>query len=91
MIINLILTVIIDLVSFIFSFVGSVTIADIPQIGTTISNGLLTMVTTWNAIIETVPYLEIVSFIFFWVIIPLEIGLLVLKFFLGSRVPAHTN
>jgi len=54
-----------------------------------VSSVLESMITTWNAFIITFPYAQTATTIFFWIVV-FEIGLLITKFFLGSRTPVHT-
>jgi len=91
MIIDLIISVLLSLFGFIFSFLPVVTLADIPYAGEGISSTLLWMVTTWNSFMVTFPYAETAWSIFLLIIVPFELLLLVAKFFLGHRVPAHTT
>jgi len=74
----------------IFDFVGVVSIADIPIIGETLSTLLLTIITTYNAFIDTLPYAGIAMDVFIFAIIPFEIGMFVIKLLGGSRAPNHT-
>lgn len=67
----------------------AVTLEGIPYIGTEIVSILSTMTGLWNSFMETFPYADTAWTIFLYVIIPFEISLLVLKFFLAHRVPAH--
>jgi len=87
MIINLIIQVLINILGAIFYFLPIVSIEDIPLIGESVSNTLLTIIYTWNAVVETLPYLGTVSTVFFTIIIPFEILVILSKFFLGSRSP----
>jgi len=82
---------VISLFVLIFGFLPVVTLADIPLIGSSLSSTLVTAVQIWNAFLVTFPYAQIVWNIFLIVIVPLEILLLIAKFFLGSRLPAHTT
>lgn len=74
-----------------FYFLPVVTLADIPLIGDFVSETLTEMVLIWNAFIGTFPYAEIAWNIFLFVILPFEGLMLIAKFFLGHRLPAHTN
>lgn len=91
MIINLLINVILAIFAGIFSFLPPVTIASIPIIGGPASTALLAMVKTWNALLSTVPYLEHLWDIFLFVILPFEGLLLIAKFFMGNRTPAHIH
>jgi len=79
------------IVGLIFVWLPVVTIADIPYLGTSLRVILETVVTYWYGAMETLPYLQIVWDTFILVIMPFEILLLAVKFFLGSRVPIHNN
>jgi len=89
MIINAIIFVIVTIISAVFFLFPVVTIASIPLIGTTLSEILLTMTTTWKAFLVTFPYASTAWHMLLWVILPFEIGLLIVKFFLGQHTPAH--
>jgi len=87
MIINFIISSILDFFTGIFSFLPEVSLSDIPVIGSSVSSTLSLMVTKYNALIETFPYAQTGFLIMVYVILPFEILMLVAKFFLGSRVP----
>jgi len=87
MIINFIIKILFDFFTAIFSFLPVVTLASIPVIGDTISSILLTMVQKYNAFTETFPYAQTGMRIFVYVILPVQLLMIVAKFFLGSRVP----
>jgi len=91
MIITFILNIILIVFAGLFNFIPAVTISSIPVIGSFLSNLLITMVGIFNGFMETFPYAVIVWHMFLWVILPFEILLIVVKFFLGSRVPANTD
>jgi hypothetical protein len=91
MIINLLLSVLLNLFSLIFIFLPIVKISDIPYIGTTVSSILLTMVETWNAFIASFPYAGIAWNVLLLVVLPFELLMLLGKFFLGHRLPAQPN
>jgi len=77
------------LLSAFFYFLPVVTIASLPYIGTMVSSVLSTAITTWNALLGTIPYLNYSWHVFLVVILPFELLLLLGKFFLGSRMPVH--
>lgn len=83
--------VIVMILSGIFGFLPTVSIATIPYIGESVESVLITMITTWNAFLVTFPYAEVGWNIFLYVIIPFEILMLIAKFFFGSRLPAHLD
>ena len=91
MILNLFIETILYVISGIFYIVPTATIADLPLYGSQISSVLYEIMGTWNAFLEIFPYGLIAWHIFLWVIIPFELALLVMKFFLGSRVPANVE
>jgi len=77
------------IVSSILGLIPSVTLASIPFIGNTVQSSLISFVTYLNAFIDIFPYAEIVWQLFIYGVIPFEIGLITLKFFLGNRTPAR--
>jgi len=87
MIFNLLINTILLAFGMLFSIMPVATIADIPVIGETITSIMVFAVTHWNSVIDTFPYFDIVWTLFLYIVIPFEIGLIVLKFFLGSRTP----
>lgn len=91
MIINLLISVFLTIFGAILSFLPTVTIADIAYIGPTLSETLTIMISTWNAFMVTFPYAETLWNVFIYVILPFEFTMLIAKFFLGQRLPAHTN
>jgi len=91
MILNLLINFILLIFSSLFIFLPEVHLSDIPYIGAPLVSGLTYMVGIWNSFMITFPYAVIGWQVFLWVIVPFEILLLVAKFFLGHRLPAHTN
>lgn len=89
MIITFLLSIIVTVFSFIFKIFPVVTIASIPYFGQSMSDTLIQVVGYWNGFMQTFPYALTAWHIFLWFIIPFEIGLLVLKFFLGHRTPVN--
>jgi len=89
MIITFLLSVLVTILSILFYIFPVVTVADIPLAGEAMSSALYTAMGYWNSAMETVPYFYVAWDIFLFVIIPFEISLLVLKFFLGHRTPIH--
>lgn len=75
------------ILSVVFYIFPVVTIADIPLIGDAISSSLYTAMGYWNSFMVTFPYAEATWNAFLFVIIPFEVALLLLKFFLGHRTP----
>jgi len=77
-------------VFWLFSFGGNeVTLASIPFFGDAMRVALISAVSYWNLFLEFFPYAQLPWRMFLWVIIWFELSLLVLKIFLGSRIPAH--
>lgn len=91
MITDFLITIFTGIVNGILSVVPNVTIASLPTVGQTLSDTLLSMVTTWNAFMATFPYAQTAWDLFLFVIIPFELIMLGLKFILGHHVPAHLN
>lgn len=87
MITTLIILTITQLFLAIFNFIPDVSLTDIPIMGDTIVSLLYSLVETWNAFLITFPYAEVAWNVLLYWIIPFELGLMVLKFFLGSRMP----
>jgi len=91
MIITLIINILVGAVSVLFVFFPVVSLSSIPYIGTGVSTGLTTMVGVWYGFLETFPYAQLPWNIFLFVILPFEIGLILLKFFFGNRLPINVN
>lgn len=89
MIITFLISIVVTILSLLFLFFPVVTIADIPIFGEFMSSTLYTAVTYWNSFMLTFPYAETAWNMFLLFVIPFEIGLLVLKFFLGHRTPVN--
>lgn len=83
MITNYFLQFIDNIMFYVFSFFGEVSLPDI------FSTNLLKMVQYYNTAIDTLPYLQLPMQVFVYTIIPFEIGLLLLKVFAGSRTPTN--
>ena len=87
------------IMSFIASFIGMifdiihfpiVTLAGIPFIGDTIIYYLTLVIGYWNTFLLVIPLFAIPWNLFLNIIVPFEIALIMLKFFLGHRSPvAH--
>jgi len=91
MLINLLINFVLLCVGLLFVFLPVVTIADIPYIGTTVSTLLAEMVSYWYAVMDTIPYFQIVWDVLIIVIIPFEVLMLCARFFLGSHLPTHNE
>lgn len=89
MIVNLLVNFVLLLLGILFVFFPKVYLSDIPLVGDTITSVLATIGGTWAMALDTVPYLELPWNVFLYVIIPFEILLLVMRFFLGNRVPVN--
>jgi hypothetical protein len=89
MIVTLFLNIVIAVIGVIFMIIPTVTLASIPVFGQPITDILTSMIHMWNAFMVTFPYAQTAWHLILWVIIPFEIGLLVLKFFLGHRTPVN--
>jgi len=89
MIIDLFLSIFNIVLASIFQFFPVVTIASLPLIGEFLRDTLVTIVTTWNAFLETFPYALVVWQVFLIVILPFEFLMLIGKLFLGSRMISH--
>jgi len=87
MIINLLIAVIINLLSAIFVISPVVTISDVWIIGSDLSNYLTMAVQYWNSFMITFPYAQTGWNVFLYTIIPFEIMMLTMRFFLGHRNP----
>lgn len=91
MIITLILTALGTMLSAMFSWLPTATIASIPVIGSTMNSVLVAAIQSWNTFMETLPYAQISWQVFIYAIVPFELALLTLKIFLGSRTPSQHN
>ncbi len=89
MILLLLINFVVLIFSTIFIIFPVVTIATIPIFGSFISSMLTLMVQTFNSILGTLPFLVISWSIFKWVIVPFEVFVIVLRFFLGARAPVE--
>lgn len=88
MITQFFVNIIIIIVSTIFSIFPVVSLASFGSVGVSIESTILFVVQMWNAFLITFPYGQIAWTMFLTVVIPFEITMLVLKFFLGSRTPS---
>lgn len=83
MIIYLFLSILITILNSLFSLFPDVALPD------GVHNVLSLAVGYWNGFLTIFPFAVLPWHLFLYVVIPFEIALLVLKFFLGSRVPSH--
>lgn len=83
MIITLILQVLVYMISGIFWLLPTVSL----PVG--VVSAMTNMVQYYNSFLDIFPFAVLPTQIFLWIILPFEIGLLIAKFFLGSRIPAH--
>lgn len=91
MIINLLINFVLLLLGAIFTLFPNAEIADIPYIGDTLVTILVSMVTKWNAILDTIPYFVYPYHVFLYVILPFEISMLVFKSLFGHRMPTQNT
>lgn len=87
MLINFLLSTILSVFALIFQFFPVSGLRDIPQVGEPVADTLTLMVEYWNSFLITFPYAVIVWHMFLYVILPFELIMLIMKFFLGSRRP----
>jgi len=78
-------------VIYVTGFIPKVTIASIPYAGSFMASTLTTVVGVWNSFLDTFPYAIVAWHMFLFVILPFEVIMLVMKFFLGHRTPSHFN
>ena len=90
MIITFLIQLILMTIQIIFDFLPTATIQQIPLIGDIVNTSLNTMIGYWNSFEIILPYAIALKEVFL-MILTFEIGLLVLKFFLGNRLPAQLN
>jgi len=90
MITSILINFIMLIVGAIFSLFPTVTVASIPFVGQYINTALVFMVTTWNSFLDIFPYAQLPWHLVLTVIIPMEVSLLLLKFFLGHRLPTNS-
>lgn len=88
MIIYYLLSIIVSIFGVLFWIFPEVTISGIPIIGQPVSDILTVAVQYWNSFMETFPYAQTLWYVFLYMVIPFELGLLILKVFLGSRTPS---
>jgi len=91
MITQTIINFIVGAINTVFASLPTARLSDLPVVGSTITDTLSTIIETWNAFLITFPYAVVLWNCFIYVILPFEILLLIAKFFLGHRVPAHTT
>ena len=90
MIIDYIIDIIFGTFNSIFTYIlVPVSLTSIPFIGSTISGILLSVVSTYNAVIVTFPYAQVGFQVFLYVILPFELLMTVGKLLLGHRMPSH--
>jgi len=91
MIINALLGFLIAFVQLLFSWLPDVSISSIYYIGPTLNEALVLISSKWNALMVTFPYAQLGWNVFLYLILPFELLLLTLKFFLGHRAPHNVN
>jgi len=87
----LILDLIYIIVSLISSVIPQVTLNQIPFFGETIRSTLVTMMGYWNSLIDTLPYLQVLWNSLIYIVLPFEMGLIVMKLLLGNRTPTNDD
>jgi len=89
MLLALVMNFVVDVVAMVLSILPSVGVADIPYVGEfvaqyfTLANGYL------QSAMLVLPFMQVVWTCFVYVVIPFEFGLLIAKFFFGSRTPTN--
>lgn len=86
MISELILDFVYTVASALFNLLPTVTIADIPFVGASVSSLLASMVLIWNAFMVTFPYAVVVWFCF-KIVLAFELILLTARLIMGNRLP----
>jgi len=85
------ITFILVILKGIFSILPSVSIASIPIIGTSVSSTLTIIMGYLYGFLNVFPYAYDIWHVFLVVIIPFELILIIMKFFVGSRMPTHMH
>jgi len=88
MIITLLLNLIVLIIGMLFVFFPIVTLEDIPAIGFFVSDYLTWAVQVFNSAMETFPYAE-TGWFALKIILIFELGIIAMRFFLGSRTPIN--
>lgn len=91
MIISLLINFIAVIFGTLFSLLPLVSISSIPVVGVDMAAMVLVAASYFNAFMDTFPYAQPVWWSFITIIVPLEILLLVAKFFLGNRLPTNVR
>jgi len=91
MIIALLINIIVSMFGVLFGFFPVVTLNDIPVVGEFVRSTFVMAIGFWNAFIVTFPYAALPWHIFIYAVLPFEVLLIILKFFLGSRAPQNYN
>jgi len=91
MIILLLFNFLIAVLSIIFGFFGDAYIRDLPVIGSVVASSLEMAVMMFNSFAYTFPYVTPVFQTFLYIILPFEVSVKLIKFFLGNRSPVNTN
>jgi len=89
MILNYLFDALINIINGVLSFLPEVSLDSI--FGIDFATPLYSIVATWNAFMDTFPYAEVAWRMLLWVVLPFEALMLLGKFLLGHRLPAHTN
>ena len=85
MIVTLLINLVIMIFGVLFVFLPIVHLPDV------VNSTLISATQIWNTFLETLPYARLPWHLFLYVILPFELLLLLAKFFLGHRLPAHLN
>jgi len=89
MILNYIFDAIVNIINGVLSFLPEVSLSSV--FGFDFASILTSVVLTWNAFMITFPYAVVAWHMLIWVVLPFEALMLLGKFLLGHRMPAHTN
>jgi len=89
MIVNVIIIILQGTLTAIFFLLPTADLSSIPVIGDTIQSTLSSFITYINGFIDIFPYAGIVWNLFIYGIIPFELAIIGLRFFLGSRTPTN--
>jgi len=91
MLIDILIFIIVKLFQTIFILFPEVSLADMPLIGSFLYDFLVLAVRMWNSFMITLPYAKIAWDAFVFVLLPFELAMIVLQFFLGSRSPVKNS
>lgn len=86
MILNYIFDAFISIINGVLSFLPEVSLSSV--FGFDLASLLTSVVTVWNAFMETFPYARVAWQVLLWIILPFEGLMLLGKFLLGHRMPS---